>query len=615
MRYVNVAIPHTHLDVLTYNYDRTRLPGLAPGDCVSVSLRGKKVRGLVLELLAESPVKRTVAVEDVVEPGMLDGRLLQLVRWVNSYYFGRMGETLGLALPRGVCGYGLRPRELATPTVDETAATGPPLTPPGFGVWVSLQSGGREEILVRFVGQVLQTGSAIVLAPEHEFEQLAGRLAARLGVEPVLFHGKLKPRERKQAWRNLRAGTRCLAVGVRAAVFAPVSDLAGIAVVDEHEPVFKEERRPAFHARDVAVYRGKLARCPVALFDPTPSAETWRNLQTGVYRELVVDRTARSRQGPHGAWWSVIDLRRHKGEVIAPMLRREIERGAVRGAVMLYVNRRGIARQVACNDCGNTLACPDCSVPMVLDRVGLKCPYCGRTDSAPESCPSCRGSDFRFRAPGVELVVREVAKLVPGATVTAVVTESCRRLEPGPGHVFVGTRTLLSATWPDQVSLVAVVAVDGELCRSDFRAHERVFQTLSSLVRRAEQHNARFLIQTRRPEARAIQAALAGDTSSFLDAELAGRAAAFFPPFCRLALLTFRSRPDDAACEQAKAVARSLATQRGVTALGPVPDGRGAFRLLVKLPKETRLDRLVTRAQVETKRVGARIDVDPLEVV
>ncbi|MBM3324027.1 hypothetical protein FJY69_11220, partial [candidate division WOR-3 bacterium] len=219
MFYCNVAVPHTHLDVLTYGYDPARLPGLAPGDCVRVRLRGRRARGLVLELPAESPVKRTIQVEDVVEPRLVDEQLLRLIAWVNSYYFGRMGETLGLALPRGVCGYGLRRSGPATPAVRETAeaaGTGAPLTAPGFGVWACVQTGGREEVLVRFVGRTLEAGSAIVLAPEHELSRWAGVLAARLGVEPVLFHGTLKQRERKWAWLDLRTGTRRLAIGVRA---------------------------------------------------------------------------------------------------------------------------------------------------------------------------------------------------------------------------------------------------------------------------------------------------------------------------------------------------------------------------------------------------------------
>ncbi len=603
---------------MTYAYDPVRLPGLAPGDCVRVRLRGRRVRGLVIELLKRSPVQRTIAIEEVVEPKLLDSQLLHLLGWVNSYYFGRMGETLSFALPRGVCGYGLRRPGLGTPEVRETAEaalTGPPLAASGLGVWTYRQVGGREQVMVRFVGQVLKNGSVVVLAPEQGLDRWAGLLAAQLGVEPILLHGRLKQSERRRFWLELRTGTRHLVVGVRSAVFAPVGDLAGIVVLDEHDPVFKEERQPAFHARDVAVYRGRLACCPVLLIDPTPSAETWRNLQTGLYQELKLDSDTVGRQESGDRWQTVIDMRRHRNDVIAPLLRREVERGLAHGAVMLYVNRRGLARHVACNDCGSALVCPGCSVPMALDKSGLRCPYCGRSGPAPESCSRCGGSDFRFRAPGVELVSREVARLLPGAVVESVVSESQRRLESGSGHVYVGTRSILSANWPDRVSLVAVVSVDGDLCRCDFRAHERVFQTLSGLVRRAAEYGARLVIQTRRLDEPAIQAALSGNTGLFLDDELKGRAAAVFPPFCRLALLTFRSPASDKARVRALSVARSLEVHRDVTVLGPVPIAQAGFRLLVKLPKEMRLDRLLTRDQIETSRVSVRIDVDPFDLL
>ncbi|MEO0078882.1 MAG: primosomal protein N' [candidate division WOR-3 bacterium] len=618
MSYCNVAVPHTHLDVLTYAYDPAQLPGLAPGDCVRVLLRGRRVRGLVIELLNQSPVRRTIPIEDIIEPGLLDPQLLHLLSWVNSYYFGRMGETLSFALPLGVCGYGIRRPGLSATQVRETAAVspvGPPWAVSGFGVWTYCQVSGREQVMVSFVSQVLQTGSVVVLTPEQGLDRWASLLATQLGVEPVVFHSRLRQSERRQAWFELRTGTRHVVVGVRSAVFAPVSDLGGIVVLDEHDPVFKEERQPAFHARDVAVYRGRLARCPVLLIDPTPSLETWHNVHTGVYQELRLDSYPVSRQESGSAWRTVIDMHRHRNEIIAPLLRREIDRGLTRGAVLLYVNRRGLARYVACNDCGAALVCPGCSVPMVLEKTELRCPYCGRSDPAPEVCPSCRGSDFRFQSPGIELVSREVSRLLPGAVVESVATESRRRLESGPGHVYVGTRSILGTDWPDRVSLVAVVSIDSELCRCDFRAHERVFQVLSGLARRATEHNARFVIQTRRPNEPAIQATLSGNTDSFLAAELKSRAAALFPPFCRLALLSFRSSVAERAWERALSIARALEDRRGVTVLGPVRAAKSGFRLLVKLPKEMRLDRLLTREQIEASRVSVRIDVDPFDLV
>jgi primosomal protein N' (replication factor Y) len=573
-----------------------------------------------VELLDESPVPRTISIEEIVEPGLVDAQLLRLLGWVRSYYFGRMGETISFALPAGVCGYGLRQPASAPPVVSDALKTGPEMTQlatPGYAVLTYWQSVGREDVLVRFVGQVLRRGSAIVLAPECDMKHWAGLLATRLEVEPVFFHGGQGFRERRQAWLELRAGTRKLVIGVRSAVFAPVPDLAGLVVMDEHETVFKEERRPAFHARDVAVYRARLARCPVLLCDPTPSAETWHNIKTAAYQELKPDAmpTGQGRSASDG-WRAVIDMRHHRGKVLAPLLQLELRRGLAQGAAILYLNRRGLARQVACNDCGNALTCPDCSVPMALDSTaGLRCPYCGRTRPAPESCPFCRGSDFRFKTPGVELVARAVGKVAPDAVVTTVLTESTLPLERGLGHVYVGTRTLLGRDWPDRVSLVAVVSVDGDLCRCEFRAHERVFQTLSSLARRAASRNARFLVQTRRPDERAIQAALTNTASSFLDSELEARKAAQFPPYRRLALLTFSAATPDVAETQAGRVARLLQVRRSVVVLGPVRAGRSGSRLLVKLPRDLRLDKLLVREQVETSRVSARIDVDPLDVL
>jgi primosomal protein N' (replication factor Y) len=646
-RFCNVAIPHTRLHELTYEFEPERFPELVPGACVQVRLRGKKAKGLVLEILARSPVPKTLPVEKLVEPQLVAGELLHLLRWVGAYYFGRMGEVLGLALPRGICGYGLRRGtrgegrgfNVRQPVVVSDLHPSSFILPSSFSVLVHTAPDSRDDVVAGFVAAGLERGTVIVLMPESETGRLADALRSRLGVEPVLYHGDRKASERKSVWRELRSSERRLVLGVRSAVFAPVPDLAGIVVLDEHDKVFKEERHPRFSARDVAIARARLADCPVLLSDPTPSAETWLNLRNGQYKNVEspslksqVESTKSKEESPKSDFaispfplvisdslpdTLVVDMRKHRGELLAPVLVNELKEARAAGeSAVLYINRRGLSRYVACHDCGSPLACPDCAVSLVLFSGGnLCCRYCGRTGVAPETCPACGSPDFRLKAPGIEMAAREVCRLLPDARVVTVLTESGRQAVTEPGSVIVGTRALFSVPWPERVRVVAALSVDDDLCLPDFRARERTFQVLSGLSRRAAAQGATLVLQTRRPDDPAVQCAAAGDVARFLDQELKLREELQFPPYRRLVLIELSAGSESKATEHGEWLCRKLGRVQGVEAMGPVPvRGRAnTVQVMVKVARNLRLDRLVTLKQLESDGVRVKVDVDPLE--
>jgi len=619
-RYCNVAIPHTRLRELTYEFELDRFPELTPGACLEVRLRGRRVKGLALEVLPASPVPHTLPVEKLIESRLVDDHLLSLLRWVSAYYFGRMGEVLGLALPRGICGYGLRRRARgggeapAQPAVVSDLRPPASVFPPAFSVYV--QSGAeRGDLVADFVRQGLGRGSVIVLSPESEVGAWSGELRSRFATEPVVYGGR-KQSERKRVWRELRTTKNRLVLGVRSAVFAPVSDLSGVVVLGEHESVFKEERHPRINARDVAIARCKLAACPALLCDSTPSAETWLNLKTGQYQGVD------NGPGQAGATDTiVVDMRKHRDEVLAPVLVNELKEAYTAGeSALLYINRRGFSRYVVCRDCGTPLSCPSCAVAFCLYASGrLVCRYCGRTSAAPDACPTCNSADFRFRVPGIELAEREVRRLEPEAK---VVTVEANRQSPideplAPGSVIVGTRSLFGLAWPERVKVVAALSVDADLCLPDFRARERTFQVLCELSRRAGRCGATLVLQTRRPDDTALQCAITGDVVRFFELELKLREECGFPPYRRLALVELNAPSAARAVQRGEWLCRRLNAARGIEALGPVAvrGKANTVQVMVKVARDRRLDRLVTLTELEAGGVRAKVDVDPLETL
>ncbi len=633
--FCDVVVPGSRLDALTYEFDPERF-GLAPGDAVEVALRGRKARAVVLALRGRSPVSRVLPVQRVIEPGFISAELLGLLYWVSRYYVAPLGETLGLGLPPGIIGY--RPRSGGEKNTkggrvqsgqEEESNTGSTraeepgyglavrdgIAQPasGFGVTCLCQSADRFEAVAGFVADRRRAGAVIVLLPEHKLERWSGQLRARFGSDVAGFHAGQSVKEHKQAWQAVRAGGPGIVVGVRSAVFAPVPTLAGVVVLDEHDEVFKEERRPCYNARDVAVSRARVTGCPVLLCSRTPSAETWLNVREGRYGLAGAAEPRPERPGVY-----VVDRRRHRGDVLTPMLVRELRAGLERGGALLYVNRLGLSRHVVCEECGHVLACDDCRLPLALHADGRAvCGLCGRTTQAPAECPECSSNRFSYQAPGVELVARHARDHVPDARVTALTTDSDGPVDFSAGSVVVGTRALLGREWPATVAMVGVVSFDYELVASEFRSRERAFQRMFEVERRAALLRARLVVQTWRPEESVLRRALEQDAAGFIEHEVNDRRELALPPHSRLGLVVCRGageRPE----ADARRIAGLLGRVRGLELLGPVPGpaqaGRRTWRLLLKCARGQRLDRLVERVRPALLAKGTKLDVDPLAV-
>lgn len=623
--FCDIAIPRTHLDKLTYRFDPDSIGKLRPGDCVQVSFRGKPIRGIVVGLRGKSPVRNTLMVEDIVEHELVSAELLSLVDWMAQYYRAWAGEVLSFALPSGICGY--KPRAVRNETGTQARFVGKPSVAHGgvafdrFGVYFSGQVRNRLEPVMDFVSTALCRGAVILLLPEVRLKDWLPSLAGRFGPELAEYHSGMTITRRKQIWQRIHKGRHRIIIGTRSAVFAPVEKLGGIVIVDGHDPVYKEERHPRFHARDVAITRAQIAGCPVLLCDRTPSAETWLKLRTGKYLCLAKTVTGHVRRSAF-----IVDMRRHPGKFFSPRLVRELGQVGKSGVSILYVNRRGMSRNVVCKECGTVLECPECKVPLILGADGtLLCRFCGRTVPAPESCPGCSGTSFSFRSPGLDMVSKGIARQFPETKVDKVTADAGLLLPLEKGTVVVGTKALFSQHWPEQTRLVSAVCFDYDLVVPDFRSRERAFQTLFEMERRAAMLKARFVVQTWRPDDPAVRYAVSQDMAGFMEQELKMRKELGFPPFRQLILIEFYGSDEAKMCRHTKRIVTLVRPIPGIEALGPVEPRnsrrrrwsgkRAGMRVLIKAEPGQDLSRVLDRSRLETSGISVRIDVDPLEIV
>ncbi|MEO0107860.1 MAG: primosomal protein N', partial [candidate division WOR-3 bacterium] len=571
--FCSVVIPRTRLDELTYEIPAALQEKVKIGSAVKVELVHRTRVGVVVDLPEHAGVEQLKPVIEVVEPEFCDPGLVRLTRWVSQYYAASWGETLTLAFPGGIFGY--RPRKAwDQPLVGVPTGTAPTLTLEQsnaaqriraalnkeeykafllFGVTGS----GKTEIYLRAAEEARRLGkTVVVLVPEIALTPLLlGRFQERFPTGLVALHSGLRPSERKKFWQALRNGQAGLVVGARSAVFAPVRNLGLIVVDEEHDASYKEQdRSPHYNARDVAVMRAKQQGAVVVLASATPGLESFHNAQSGAYE--LLDLPSRIAQRPL-AKTMIVNMRGQRlRQVFAPVLEHALrQRLESREQAILFVNRRGFARQVVCRDCGHVPTCRHCEMPLVYhaDTRDLQCHFCQIAIQAPDECPNCRSHEMDPEGVGTQQVVQALRRLLAGVKVLRLDSDvrtrpdACRQVlndfARGGARFLVGTQMVTKGfDFPD-VTLAAAVAIDSMLHMPDFRAGERVFQTLTQVAGRAGRGEkaGQAIFQTLHPRHHAVVAAARQDYVAFYQEEIALRQELRYPPFTRLALVRIMS--------------------------------------------------------------------------
>jgi primosomal protein N' (replication factor Y) (superfamily II helicase) len=515
---------------------------------------------------------------------------------------------------------------------------------------------GKTEVYLRVVERALRLGrSALVLVPEIGLTpQLVGRFRQRFAVPMAVLHSALTDHERLLAWREAFSGRARIVLGTRSAVFAPAQDLGVIIVDEEHDTSFKQhEGGFRYSARDLAVVRAQRAGVPVVLGSATPALETLQNVSTGRYMRLLLTRRAAEALPPR---LSLIDLRSHAVHAgISTPAVQAIERHlGAGGQVLVFLNRRGYAPTLLCTACGWIAPCRDCDARLTVHHAAarLRCHHCGADSALPERCPQC-GFAVKPVGQGTERIEETLATLFPDTPCIRLdrdvvrrrgdMEEAMRRMASGEARIMVGTQMVTKGHDFPNVTLVVVLNADQGFFSTDFRAPERLAQTIVQVAGRAGRGEkaGEVLIQTEFPDHPLLISLLAEGYDGFARAALAERSQAAWPPFSRLAavrdsaktaeaalafLSDARKAAEDLRGDRGSSDSGSQTPGRGIRLLGPAPAamakraGRYHAQLLVESTDRASLHRFLDAwlPALESLQSGRRVrwslDVDPIEI-
>jgi primosomal protein N' (replication factor Y) len=662
-RYCQVAIDTPLRQSFDYRLPEA-LGQAQPGMRVQLPFGRRAVVGLILRVGTHSDVPaeklRDAGVLLDTTP-LLSSSDLKLLEWAADYYHHPVGEVFATALPRLLRTIRKRRRAAETqPAASSTASVSlreipHPLSESQAAALAALRaansagnflldgvtgSGKTEVYLHACADTMAQGGSVLVLCPEIGLTpQLLERFERRFDAPIAALHSGLTDVERARAWQQAASGAARIVIGTRSAVFTPIPGLRLIIVDEEHDSSYKQQDGGfRYSARDLALMRGQLQKLPVVLGSATPSLESLRNVQPGRLTLLRLPERAGSALPPK---LSLIDLRAqavHKGFAAQTLqaMRAHLAQGS---QVLLFLNRRGYAPTLLCHGCGWIAPCESCDARLTvhLKRRRLNCHHCGADAPLPERCPRC-GHEVHPLGAGTERVEETLAELFPDHAVerfdrdvlraAGELHEAIARVHSGQARILVGTQMLTKGHHFPDVTLVVVLNADQSLFATDFRAAERLAQTIVQVAGRAGRADrpGEVLIQSQFPGNPLLKTLLEQGYAGFADSALAEREAAHWPPFARMALLRASDTIPEGAPRFLAEARVLLAPPAGVVLQPPVPAtmtrraGRHHFQMLVESPQRALLQRYLADwvprivALPTPRSLRWVLDVDPLDV-
>lgn len=467
---------------------------------------------------------------------------------------------------------------------------------PGVALLHGVTGSGKTAVYIRLIKEALANGKgAILLVPEIALTpQLLSKLRGHFGDLVAVLHSSLRVTERYDTWRKIKEGKASVVVGTRSAVFAPVEN-PGILILDEEqEHTYKSENAPRYHAREVAIFRGVQENCLVLLGSATPSIESMYRAKTGIYTLCSLQNRYNGRELPRAQMVDMKqEIRRGNAGTISETMEEALRDRIIDGKQsILFLNRRGNSRYLACVECGDAPSCPRCSVHLTYHSANhrLMCHYCGYSQAVPDRCPTC-GGPLKQIGSGTQKIEEELKAIFPDTDVLRMDADTLSasndheailsRFEKERIPILLGTQMVAKGLDFENVTLVGVMDADMSLYVNSFRAAETTFSLVTQVVGRSGRgsDSGTALIQTMTPEHPVLQLAAEQDYERFYEMEIRLRELRQFPPFRDITTLKFTGLQEDAVMRAAMAMREALLrnlpklglTDEDVSVLGPVP--------------------------------------------
>ncbi len=649
MKYVlcAVAAGSGNKDFFIYAVPHELENEIKPGQIVSLPFRGKKSAGIVLDFFSKPEFETKEITAVLSEP--LPKHLIELIPWLRDRYASPVSEIVKTILPTGVLKkrrisesqkFRHRTRKSPLLTEDQKKIAGAILAHPDkphliFGVTGS----GKTEVYLEVLEKVISSGKqAIILVPEVALTpQTVARFEERFPDQVALYHSYLKETERALAWKEIFEGKKNIVIGSRSTLYLPFRNLGLIVIDEEHETSYKQDKNPRYLTREVAEKISEITDAYLVMGSATPSLESFFYAKNGRYIFHELKERYIQDEMPEV---EIVDMRNEfkygNKSVLSEKLQEEIENVLREDhQTVLFINRRGFSTFVSCRDCGYTIKCPNCEIPLVYHDTkgqnGLFCHHCDYRAIVPTVCPGCKSHAIKYFGKGTQKIESEVKRLFPKARVRRMDADSVRKNHANIYEEFknkgfdilIGTQMIAKGWDLPNVDLVGIISADNILNMPDFRASEHTFSLITQVAGRTGRGDRRgkVILQTYNPDNPILKMAAEHNYKSFYNDEIPKRRELSYPPYSNLIHLLYADK-DPKKCEEeshnlSKEIIQEIVKNRkNMELVGPSPaflpkiDGKYRWQILLKVYEKENLDEITGKVVKYTSQKW-KIDVNP----
>jgi primosomal protein N' (replication factor Y) len=618
------------------------------GDLVVVNFRNKKITGIVWRIKESTECAKIKAIEHKLNY-KVSLEFLAFLKKAADYYLTSYGSITKLTLPIEIFNCKLKNAHnnydynlnLAALSVAQEKAF-IDIQKSQFTLLQGVTGSGKTEVYFHLAKEMVDVGKQVlILMPEIALtNQMISRFEKRFGFAPAIWTSSEKLSYKKQIFHDVLEGKVKILIGARSASFLPFPNLGLIIIDEEHESSYKQESGVLYNARDMSVLRAKMCNAKLLLVSATPSIESYNNAKNGKYILVTLpERYLAVLPKIH-----LINLKHNKpksGRWISDILKDKIvEALEQKQQVLLFINRKGYAPLVLCNDCGYRFCCVNCSTWLVFHKSTNKliCHHCGYFNVLKSKCPECAvENSLTPCGPGIERIQEEVIANFPNAAICLLsrdhVDKSAEKLNDTitkiTNHDFdiiIGTQLITKGLHFPDIGIVGVIDADIGFSGGDLRAMEKTFQLLHQVSGRAgrEKFLGNVYLQTYYPQSKIMQLLQQNNYNDFIEKEIMERAGANMPPFVKMASLIISSSIEKNAIEATQMLARKKTIAQNIQVLGPAPasiariNKKYRYRFIILAPRNFNIQKHITNwlAGVKIKStISVIIDIDPYNLM
>ena len=499
---------------------------------------------------------------------------------------------------------------------------------------------GKTEVYMRVIENVLKIKKeAIVLVPEISLTpQLVRVFRNRFGSKIAILHSGLSDGEKYDEWRRIERKEVSIVIGARSAIFAPFTNLGVIIIDEEHSSTYKQENTPKYNAIDIALFRAKKYNIPIILGSATPSIESYTRAKQGIYELCTMTKRVNEKL-PNIELIDMKDEIKKGNRIISEKLREKIiEKINKNEQIIILLNRRGYSTVCTCHNCGFTLKCPKCDIPLTYHKSTniMRCHYCGYGVKKPDICPSCKSKDINFFGMGTEKLEQFIKEEFKDSKVIRMDQDTTRTkgahekiindFKQEKYNILIGTQMISKGLDFPKVTLVGVINADQSLNIPDFRSSERTFQLLNQVAGRAGRSDLKgeVIFQGFNMDHYSIIKACTNDYIGFYNEELKIRRILNYSPYYNLCLIKVKDKDYDNAYNEANKIVNHLKNKNltNVIVLGPsssmIPKINNIYNLQVivkfKNTNELMKELIFINDRYRTSKVIVDIDINPIRL-